>query len=95
MITDAILAVIFGPLRALVGLLPTWTLPAWLSSTGANSMGDMAYMIGGKLDGLDAWVPMGTAVDLFGWYLGLLAAVFIWKAVQFGVSLFTGGGGST
>lgn len=95
MITDVILSIIFGPIRYVAERLPEWTLPGWLASSGSGSMGDLAASIGTKLDGLDAWVPMAEAVDMFGWYVGLLSAVFVWKGIQFAVSLFSGGGGNT
>jgi hypothetical protein len=94
-ITDAILAIVLAPIRAVVGMLPTWTLPGWLSSTGSGSMGDIAASIGVQAGGIDGWLPMTNAVQLLSWYFTLLGAVAVWKGAQFAISLFSGGGGST
>jgi hypothetical protein len=52
MITDALLAVLFGAARLVVGLIPDWTPPSFIAE-----IHDKVHTFGGMAAGFSAWVP--------------------------------------
>lgn len=89
MITEAIIWVFSRLVAFLVGLLPGWEAPAWLTST-TSTLGNAV----GHVGMLDGWLPIraiGTVVVF------ILACAGLALALRFGrmlLSVATGGGGS-
>ncbi len=93
MITDAILTVVLAPVAWLLGIMPEVTLPAWLSSGGAIE--NTAASIGAQVGAFNNWFPVSELMAAMPIVFALSGALLVFKATQFLVSIFTGGGGST
>ena len=93
MITDAILSVVLAPVSWLLGLMPEVTLPGWASAGGAIET--TAGSIGVQVGAFNNWFPVTELMSAMPIIFALSGALLVFKATQFVVSVFTGGGGST
>ena len=88
MVTDAIIGWFFNVVGFLLDLLPTVTVPDWLSASGPMAT-VMTYA-----GSMGAWFPAQLVVTVL---LGVLAAwgvAFAIKLARIVASFFTAGGGS-
>jgi uncharacterized membrane protein len=88
MITGAILSLLGYVLGAVLSILPTISVPSWLS--GSGSAISTVFADAGLMS---VWFPMALASTVL---LAVLAIYAIGFAIKFGrivISLFTGGGG--
>jgi hypothetical protein len=92
MLIDLIVAAVLAPVAWLLELLPSVTLPGWLTGGG---MEDRAAAIGVQVGAFNNWFPVTELMAVVPVLFALAGAVLVFKATQFVVSMFTGGGGST
>lgn len=90
MVTDALLSVVFGVLGWLLGLLPSWTPSAELSTDAAGFFGSAWTWLGS----MHMWLPMGVLVAAVGLYLSGIAVAVGVKVARIAASFLTAGGGS-
>lgn len=100
MIVDAILTVLFAPIRALLEVLPSFTWPSVFEPGGEGCYYDYALScqagkIGEAFATLDGWLPMREFVALLPVVVTAWTLYLTVKATRFVVSLVTGGGGAT
>lgn len=89
MITHLFLSAISGLATWVIGLMPTWSLPSWVSSTAST--------ITGWLSGLGAlgyFVPLGPLAACLALVLGAYTIGFTIRVLRIGYSMVTGGGGA-
>lgn len=94
MITDAVLALLFLPLRLVLDAVPVVSWPDWFQTSGTGSVVAMTATWGGYVGVLNGWFPVPqffSALDVVA--TCVLASIGI-KVTRILVSLFTGGGGS-
>lgn len=89
MITDALLGFLKTCVHAVLGGLPHFAVPDWLTNTG----GAVATVLG-YANSLGVWFPGTLAVAVFGAVMAAWAVGFTIKVCRMALSLFTGGGGS-
>lgn len=77
MITEFLLDLIEGAVSWLVGLLPDFTLPSWLTD---GSIGSTLSDLGSKVAPVSSWFPTAVLVSVIG-------VVLIVRAVMFGVAV--------
>lgn len=93
MITQLIISALLAPAAWLLSLIPTVTLPGWMSGGGAVET--TAASIGAQVGAFNKWFPVAEMMDVMPVIFALSGALLVFKATQFVVSIFTGGGGST
>ena len=57
MIVDAIVGVLTSVITFLLGLLPSWSAPSWLTGSGPDTLAGLSGQLGSWLSGWDAWIP--------------------------------------
>lgn len=88
MVTDAIIGVLHSVLSTVLGWLPTFTLPTWMSDTGP-----LATVLG-YAGSMGAWFPTTLAATVLVAVLAAYAVAFGVKIVRIVASFATLGGGS-
>ena len=89
MITEAIIVVFSKVVAFLVGLIPGWTAPAWLSDV-TGTMGDAV----GNITMLSGWVPVQAVGTVCAFTLACFSIALGIRLARIVLSLATGGGGS-
>lgn len=89
MITKFLMDVLSTAAAALVGLLPSWTAPAWLTTVISTLASTIGYVTM-----LDGWVPISAIGTVVAFMLACSAIAVGVKIGRIVLSLFTGGGGS-
>jgi hypothetical protein len=89
MVTDAVIGFFFNVINSVLGLLPTITVPDWLSSAD----GPIATVLG-YAGSMGAWFPSTLVLTVVTAVLATWAIGFVIKLVRIVASFFTLGGGS-
>ena len=89
MITEAIIWVFSRAAAFLIGLLPHWTPPSWLT-TVTTTLADAV----GYVTMLNGWVPIKAVGVAVAFILACSTLAWLIKAGRMVLSLATGGGGS-
>lgn len=89
MITQAVIDVFSRVAAFLVGLLPSWSAPSWLT-TSSNVLTDAVHSIALY----SGWLPLQAIGLAAGFLLGCSTIALGIRLTRIGISLFTGGGGS-
>lgn len=76
MVTDALIAFVFGSVRAVLGLIPTWQPPADAFSSTSISLGSIAGTGNG-------WFPVVTLGVCLVFILALKVFLLGWRVVVF------------
>lgn len=90
MITEAIVSVFAAVAGFIVGLFPTWSPPAWLTTTVPDLIGQASDWI----VGVNAWVPFDHVATVLGFVVLVLATAVAVRLVRIVASFLTAGGGS-
>lgn len=90
MIIKWLLDVVTGFLGWVVGLLPSVSIPVWMSTTVPNAI----TTIGGYISSIDVWLPFSDAGIAVAFVVVALAAAVAIKIVRIVASFVTAGGGS-
>jgi hypothetical protein len=75
MITNAIISVFASVAAFLLGLLPSWTLPSWLTGTGSGTLSGWAGSVGAYMRGWDGWIPWSDIAIAVGLLFAVVAIV--------------------
>lgn len=90
MITDAILGFFFGLAEFVVGLLPDFAAPEWMTTTLPGWIGQASSYI----SGVDALFPFSHAATVLGFVMAGCATALLVKLTRIVASFVTMGGGS-
>jgi len=93
MIVEWFIAALLSLVTWFIDLLPSWSLPSWITGTGDGTIRGGADWAASNVGSLSNWIPLGT--------LSLVAAVVLVcipiaigiKVTRMVLSAFTGGGG--
>lgn len=89
MIVTAILSLVAGLLEGLIGALPVFEVPDWLTAAGP-----MIADLLGATGVFSAWVPVALLLTVAAAVLASMAAGMALRSLRMVLSFFTGGGGS-
>lgn len=90
MITEWVLGVGGWLLTALTSVIPSVTVPTWLS--GSDSAFSTVFAAAGSMG---VWYPAPLVAAILAGLLALWLAGFVIKVARMVLSVFTGGGGSS
>ena len=94
MIISALFQLIALVISTLLGLIPGWDWPSWLTASGPGTLVGSAETFGQNFAGFQGWIDFAALVQAVALVLVLSGAAFAVKVVRSLVSLLTGGGGS-
>jgi len=89
MITHLFFAALGRLATWLIGLLPTWSLPSWVSDTASTVTGWLS-----GVGSLGYFVPLGPLAACMALIFAAFAIGFTIRVFRIGYSMFTGGGGA-
>jgi hypothetical protein len=89
MVTEFFLSAFSRLAAFMVGLLPGWSLPSWL--TGLPGTGDT---IGGYVSSMALWLSLGAVGVAFAFVLAAVTVALTVRVTRMAISHVTGGGGS-
>lgn len=89
MVTQAIWGVICHVAAFLVGLLPGWTLPGWLTA-----LPDESTTVGSYMADFNVWLPLDAVVTALAFIIAATSVALGVRVARMVLSTVTGGGGS-
>lgn len=89
MVTDALWGLVCWIASHLVGLLPGWTLPGWLTS-----LPDESTTLGSYFGDFNVWLPLDAVLTVLAFILAATALSLGIRVTRMVISHVTGGGGS-
>lgn len=82
MIVNGFLVVLTSALSAIFSVLPSWSLPSWISSGAAFPSG-IAADIGGLLQPIRPYFPIDTILTVMSSVFGLWPVILAYMAFEF------------
>ena len=95
MITEAIMTVVFLPIRWVLEAIPTVTWPTWFSTSGPDSVVTLVDSWGDSLGLIGGWFPLSSAFDAVDFVMVCFGINLAVRLIRVVVSHVTGGGGAT
>jgi hypothetical protein len=87
-ITEFIIQAALAPVVFLLNLMPTFTLPSWL--TNSTQLENLAGTLGGYLAQGDYWLPIHETVAVMPLLAAAVVAYYVWAGVRFAIRLVRG-----
>lgn len=95
MITEALMAVLFLPIRWVLQVVPVVSWPSWFATTGTDSVVARVDSWGESIGVIGGWFPVAAFFDAAGLVMVVGAASLVIRLVKVLYSMVLGGGGAT
>jgi hypothetical protein len=94
MLIELIVKALMAIPRAVLGLIPDVTIPAYLTGTGPGTLAGTVSDLVASLAGINPWLPLAQLVAAAGLVLASMICAGVVKLVRIVSSYVTLGGGS-